>query len=93
MKLYIASIPESNVMFASPCFKTIYDAAAYNMRIYKNLRIIQVFTIESNKKLIHANFERHVIDLIRRVDNSVVLVRHDKNGELLDVTQITLHKR
>lgn len=85
MKLYIAVEPETDVMFASPCFKTVYNTAVLEMRYSKDLHIIQVFTIDSDKKWIHANFERHVIDLIRCVDNSAAPVRHNKNDKLLDV--------
>lgn len=92
MKIYIASEPENDVMFASPCFKTVYNTTVLEMRYSKDLHIIQVFTIDSNKKWIHANFERHVIDLIRCVDNTVALVRHDKRGELLDVHNMTLRE-
>lgn len=90
MKIYIASEPENDVMFASPCFKTVYNAAVLEMRYDKDLHVIQVFTIDENVSWCHANFERHVIDLIRCVDNSVTLVRHDKNGELLDMHNMTL---
>ena len=92
MKIYIAIEPETNVMFASPCFKTVYNAAVLEMRFNKNLRVIQVFTIDSNAKWINTNFERHVIDLIRCIDNSVALARHDKQGELLDVHNMTLRE-
>ena len=92
MKIYVASEPETDVMFASPCFKTVYETAVFEMRVCDDLHIIQIFTIDANAKWIHANFERHVIDLIRCVDNSVALVRHDKYGELLDVHSMTLRK-
>lgn len=92
MKIYIASEPETDVMFASPYFKTVYNCAVLEMRYSRDLHVIQVFTIDADAKWIHANFERHVIDLIRCVDNNVALVRHDKSGELLDVHTLTLRK-
>lgn len=92
MKIYIAIEPETDVMFASPCFKNVYETAILEMRICDDLHIIQVFTIDENAKWTSANVERHVIDLIRCVDNSVALVRHDASGELLDVHYMTLRK-
>lgn len=92
MKIYLAHEPETEVMFASPCFKTVYETAILEMRICDDLHVIQIFTIDENARWTSANVERHVIDLIRRIDNSVALVRHDADSEILDIHYMTLRK-